>query len=718
MRLFRYFKGHGLALLLVLVLLVCQAFTDLMLPTLTSQIVDVGIQQAGVEHVAVDRMSDETHRFIEPLVPQADDALFAASYERDGDAWRLTDEGRANQAKLDEILAMPLALAHSKDRPEVSSFYQMMADYEAGRADRAQLLEAADAAKEPLGATSDEMVSQLGIAGARAEYEDLGYNLTDMQMGYLARTGAVMLALAALGAVFAIGVGFIAARTGAKIAFDLRQKLFSRVVSFGEEEIGRFSAASLITRGTNDIQLIQMVCMMLMRMVLYAPILGIGGIIMVMVVNASLGWIVVVAIVCVAAVLAVVFKLALPKFKIMQQLIDRVNLVAREMLTGLPVIRAFDRQPYEQERFDEASTRLMRTQLFTNRVMTFLMPAMMLIMNATSVAIVWFGGLGVDNGSIQTGDLIAFITYSMVIIMGFLMLGMISMMLPRAAVAAERVDEVIETEPRVHDAPKAQLVKLPADEAKGAKISFEDVSFAYEGSDKPTLDGLNFTVEPGQTLAIIGSTGSGKSTVLKLIERFFDVTAGQVLIDGVDVRDLSQHELRQQLGFVPQKAFLFTGTIATNVAYSDEAMSDAQMEEALSVAQALDFVNEEEDGADTAIAQGGTNVSGGQRQRLAIARALAARPRALLFDDSFSALDYKTDAQLRQALKQRLSGVTQVIVAQRVASIRDADVIVVLEEGRMVGRGTHDQLMETCDAYREIAYSQLSAEELEGGEAA
>lgn len=730
MHLLGYFRAHKAAVAVVLVLLIAQAFTDLALPNLTSQIVDVGIQQSGVESAAVDAMTDRTFELACAASPADDEALLRASYDKAGEGtWALNAEGRAHRADLERILAFPLVAAHAGDGLPEDSLDQMMAAYHAGTLDKQRVLDLVDQAKGHLGASSG-LLDQQALAAARAEYEAVGYNLADLQMGFLLRTGGAMLGLAALGMALSICVGLVAARTGARIGYDLRSRLFARVVSFSEGDIGRFSAASLITRGTNDIQLIQNVSVMLLRMVLSAPVLAAGGIIMVMATNASMGWIIVVAIVCVFAVIGVVFKVAMPKFKVMQRLIDRVNLVAREMLTGMSVIRAFDRQPFEEERFDEASTRLMRTQLFTNRVMTFMMPAMMLIMNATSVAIVWVGGQYVDTGIIQTGDLIAFITYAMVIIMSFLMLGMVSIMLPRADVAAERVNEVLAAEPAVRDPDPAvaeraarrlaaaQAARAAEGGPRGVEIAFNDVSFAYDDSDERVLDSVSFTARPGQTLAIIGSTGSGKSTVVKLIERFYDVTAGSVTVDGVDVRDLPQATLRSQLGYVPQKAFLFSGTVETNVAYADAGMGEERVERALACAQALSFVNEREDGVDAAVSQGGSNVSGGQRQRLAIARAIAADARAYLFDDSFSALDYKTDAALRQAMAEDLGDVTQIIVAQRISTIRHADCIVVLNEGRVAGRGTHDELMAGCEEYREIAYSQLSAEELAGGDAA
>lgn len=688
MRIIRYLLGHKAAMALATLLLVALVATDLALPTLTSDIVDVGIQQAGIEHVATDRMSAATHDAIADRL--ADDAqaaqLFAEGYEADGDAYALTAYGREHLAALDQAITPAMVAIHF----------------------------GSDAAQAP----GDAVLTQQGIAAARAEYERLGYDLASMQMGYLLRIGALMLGIAAVGMALNIAVSFIASRTGARIGRDLRNQLFGRVVRFSEAEIGAFSAASLITRGTNDVQLIQNVSIMLVRMVMYAPIMAVGGIIMVMVTNASMGWVIVAAIVAVFCVIGVVFRLANPKFKAMQKLIDRVNLVARDMLDGLPVIRAFDREAFEEQRFDEASARLMRTQLFTNRVMTFMMPTMMLIMNLTSVAIVYVGGLYIDAGTIQTGDLIAFITYAMVIIMSFLMLGMMAIMLPRANVAAQRVDEVLAARPAIVDPPNPR--KLPAQVAgRGAEIAFHDVGFRYADSDECVLEHVSFTARPGTTLAIIGPTGSGKSTIVKLMERFYDVTEGSVTIDGIDVRDLAQADLRATFGYAPQAAFLFSGTVRSNVAYSDEAMPDERVQNALAIAQAQAFVDERAEGLDAPIAQGGSNVSGGQRQRLAVARALATEARAFLFDDTFSALDYKTDALLRAELDRSLGGTTRIIVAQRIATIMHADHIVVLDEGRVAGQGTHDELMASCGAYREIALSQLSASELgEGGAAA
>ena len=720
MRIIRYLKNCKVAVLLIVCLLVVQAFTDLALPHYTSDIVDVGIQQSGVEHAATDEMTAKTHDEIAMMLPVDDEQTFRDAYtETDDGTYKLNDQGKKEQEELDRMVALPLVAIHYSSQIPDLDLDQVMQAYEAGAIDKQKILDMLDEAKQHMGDMGDSIVDQQAIAAAKAEYESLGYNLSDMQMGYLVRIGLLMLGLAALGMVAAVLVGFIASRTAAKVGATLRSKLFRRVVSFSDAEVQSFSAASLITRGTNDIQLVQMVTVMLLRMVLYAPILAIGGIIMVSRTNLAMSWIIILAVAVIFVLIMVLMRVALPKFQIMQTLIDRVNLVSREILTGLPVIRAFARQPYEEKRFDEASTKLMKTQLFTNRVMTFMMPLMMLIMNGVSVLIVWVGGSYIDNGTIQTGDLIAFITYAMVIIMSFLMIGMISIMLPRADVAAQRVNEVLETKPTICDpaADKARDAELRRS-GEGATIAFNDVSFRYGDSKECVLEHIDFTAEPGKTTALIGSTGSGKSTVIKLIERFYDVTEGSVTIDGVDVRDVTQQALREQLGYVPQKAFLFSGTIESNVAYADEGMSVDRIREAVDIAQASEFVASKEEGLGTRVSQGGSNVSGGQRQRLAIARALATEARAYLFDDSFSALDYKTDAALRQELHTRLGGKTVVIVAQRISTVLHADRIVVLDDGRIVGQGTHEELMETCEEYREIAMSQLSEAELNGGDAA
>ena len=677
MRLFKYLSKHLGAVALVFVLLIGQAFCDLMLPNYTAQIVDIGIQQAGVDHASTTELSATTHDAIASQLAGDEAEFFADSYDVSSDGtYVMNDFGKAHRAELDEIVALPL----------VTMFAGADADID------------------------EDLVGQQAIVAARAEYASLGYDMNAMQMNALLLIALKMMGFVLGSVVISSLVGFVASRTGAKIGRELRTKLFTKVMSFSDAEVQRFSAASLITRGTNDIQQIQMMSIMLLRMVLYAPILAVGGVIMITRMDISMGWIIGVAIAAIVVVALVLMAIVMPKFRIMQKLIDRVNLVSREMLTGVSVVRAFGQQTHEQERFDKASTELMRTQLFTNRVMVFIMPIMMMIMNIVSVVIVWIGAGQIDAGNIQTGDLIAFITYSMVIIMGFLMLSMLAIIAPRADVSAGRIDEVLEAEVSIVD-PVAP-VESPASEEPGARIEFDHVSFRYDDNSEHVLHDVTFTAEPGKTLAIIGSTGSGKSTVLKLIERFYDVSEGAVRVDGVDVREVPLHDLRSQFGYVPQRAFLFTGTIESNVGYGVDGISDERILGAVDIAQASEFLESKEDGLDAEITQGGTNVSGGQRQRLAIARALATDARALLFDDSFSALDYKTDAALRKALAERLPGKTQIIVAQRIATVMRADKIIVLDEGAVVGEGTHEDLLRACEQYREIAFSQLSPEEL------
>ena len=720
MRIIKNLAQHKLVVLLIVVLLCVQAACDLALPNYTSDIVDTGIQQQGVQDVAAEQLTGRTHDLVAMMLPESDEQVFADAYAQNEDGtYSLTESGKRDRAALDDVMALPMTVNCYSDQIAKLDLDQVKAAYDQGMIGKDDIQAMLDRARGSMGDMADTLIAQQGLAAARAEYEQLGYDLDAMQMDYLAATGAKMLGLAALGMAIAVMVGFLASRTAAKVGRSLRERLFNQVVGFSDAEIQSFSAASLITRGTNDVQLVQMVTVMLLRMVLYAPILAIGGIIMIARTDLSMGWIIIAAVLAIAVVMGVLMKVAMPKFKIMQKLIDRVNLVSRELLTGLPVIRAFGREQHEEARFDEANTRLMKTQLFTNRVMTFMMPLMMLVMNLVSVGIIWFGGHAIDAGNLQTGDLIAFITYSMVIIMGFLMIGMLSIMLPRADVAAQRIDEVLACKPSIVDPEpgKAKDALLGADGLPGARIAFENVSFKYSDGAECVLEDVSFTCEPGKTTAIIGSTGSGKSTVLKLAERFHDVTSGRITVDGVDVRDVSQHALRAQLGYVPQAAFLFSGTIASNVGYGVDDADEDRIRAAADVAQASEFIAERTEGLATPISQGGTNVSGGQRQRLAIARALATDARAYLFDDSFSALDYKTDAALRHELSSRLGGKTVIIVAQRISTVLNADQIVVLDDGRVVGAGTHEQLMESCQEYREIAMSQLSEEELKGGDA-
>lgn len=775
MRIIQYLKSSKVAVLLITLLLIVQAFADLSLPRYTSDLVDVGIQQGGIEHASPDEMSADTFNYICMLADENTEQLIRDSYEQntagenEASNYILSEYGKENRAELDSAIALPLVLVYMSDimgdvsssdasssgasasdassgvsgesnnaayslssfeAPSSSSnvaalaqnamqsgsfdWAQLYSAYESGAISKAEIQSFIDQARQAYGAIDDLLIQQQAIEAVKAEYEALGMDLGVIQLQYLAWLGAQMLGVAALMMAASISVGFVASRTAAKIARNLRERLFEKVVSFSDAEVQSFSAASLITRGTNDIQQIQMVLVMLLRMVLYAPILAIGGIIMVSQTNLAMSWIIVLAIVVIGIVIALLMALALPKFKIMQKLIDRVNLVSREMLTGMSVIRAFDRQEYEEARFDEASKALYKTQLFTNRVMTFMMPTMMLVMNGVSVLIVWVGGSYIDSGVIQTGDMIAFITYSMVIVMSFLMISMIAIMLPRADVAAQRVNEVLDTENSIHDPEESQVEKLDKN-AKGLSVEFDNVTFAYnEGSD-PVLKDISFVAEPGKTTAIIGSTGSGKSTIMKLIERFYEVTQGAIRVGGVDVRSMKQHELRRELGYVPQKAFLFSGTIESTIAYANEDMDEDRVRKAADIAQATEFITAKEQGFESEISQGGTNVSGGQRQRLSIARALASDARVLLFDDSFSALDYATDARLRHALATEAAGKTVLVVAQRIATVLNADNILVLEDGELVGSGTHKELLSTCPTYREIAQSQLSEEELKGG---
>lgn len=782
MRIIQYLKSSKVAVLLITLLLIVQAFADLSLPRYTSDLVDVGIQQGGIEHASPDEMSADTFNYICMLAGEDTEQVIRDSYEQntagengtragenEARNYTLSEYGKENRVELDSAIALPLVLVHmsdimgdasssdasssgasasdassgvsgesnnaayslsSSEAPSSSGdvtalaqsamqsgsfdWAQLYSAYESGAISKAEIQSFIDQARQAYGAIDDSLIQQQAIEAVKAEYEALGMDLGAIQLQYLAWLGAQMLGVAALMMAASISVGFVASRTAAKIARNLRERLFEKVVSFSDAEVQSFSAASLITRGTNDIQQIQMVLVMLLRMVLYAPILAIGGIIMVSQTNLAMSWIIVLAIVVIGIVIALLMALALPKFKIMQKLIDRVNLVSREMLTGMSVIRAFDRQEYEEARFDEASTALYKTQLFTNRVMTFMMPTMMLVMNGVSVLIVWVGGSYIDSGVIQTGDMIAFITYSMVIVMSFLMISMIAIMLPRADVAAQRVNEVLDTENSIHDPEESQVEKLDKN-AKGLSVEFDNVTFAYnEGSD-PVLKDISFVAEPGKTTAIIGSTGSGKSTIMKLIERFYEVTQGAIRVGGVDVRSMKQHELRRELGYVPQKAFLFSGTIESTIAYANEDMDEDRVRKAADIAQATEFITAKEQGFESEISQGGTNVSGGQRQRLSIARALASDARVLLFDDSFSALDYATDARLRHALATEAAGKTVLVVAQRIATVLNADKILVLEDGELVGSGTHKELLSTCPTYREIAQSQLSEEELKGG---
>ena len=577
----------------------------------------------------------------------------------------------------------------------------------------AQLLSLRETITDQLGDMSDSLLNQKAILFVKEEYEALGKDPGSIQIAYLLKTGGKMLGFTLLMAVCAIAVSFLASRAAASIGKNLRGQVFGKVLSFSSGEMHRFSTASLITRSTNDIQQVQMVAVMLLRMISYAPILGIGGVLKVVGTKTGMAWIIGLAVAVIMAVVLILVSVAMPKFKLMQKLVDRMNLVSREILTGLSVIRAFSREKFEEKRFDEANRNLMKTQLFTNRVMTFMMPAMMLIMNCVTVMIVWFGAKGIDAGNLQVGDMMAFMTYTMQIVMSFLMITMVSVMLPRAGVAADRIEEILRTDSSIVDAKKTEDEKLT--QCRG-ELRFEDVSFKYPGAEGDVLEHISFTAKPGQTTAVIGSTGCGKSTLIQLIPRFYDVTKGKITLDGVDIRNLSQHKLREVMGLVPQKGVLFSGTIASNIKLAGEdEISDETMKEAAQTAQATEFIDAKPEGYDSPVAQGGSNVSGGQKQRLAIARVIAKHPKVYLFDDSFSALDYKTDAALRKALHEQAADATVLIVAQRISTIMNAEQILVLEDGKIVGKGTHEELMKNCSAYQEIARSQLSESELKGG---
>ena len=709
-KLFRNLWRHKGAVLLIVLLLIGQAYCDLSLPSYTSDIVDVGIQQGGIENAVPERMREETFNNIALFLTEEERALAEESYTLAEGVRELNTSDRQTIEQLDEAFGLPMVILSSLEESgmDLSGLSQAMLN--SGLTEDA-IDGIRQQALESMGDMSDSIISQRAVLFVQAEYEALGMDLGQVQMNYLLSTGAKMLGLTLLMVATAVLSGLLSSRTAAKIGMELRGQVFTRVLSFSNNELNKFSIASLITRSTNDIQQVQMVEVMLLRMVLYAPIIGIGGIIRVAGTRTGLSWIIVVAVVAIFVLVMTLLAVAMPKFKKMQTLVDRLNLVAREILTGLSVIRAFDREKYEEDRFDTANQNLMKTQLFTNRVMNIMMPAMMLIMNCVTVMIIWFGGHGIDAGTMQVGDMIAFITYTMQIVMAFLMITMISVMLPRAGVAADRIQEVLDTPLSIHDAASVRDEELK--DAKG-ELRFEDVSFRYEGADEDALEHISFTAKPGETTAIIGSTGCGKSTLIHLIPRFYDVTQGRITIDGVDIREISQEKLHSLLGFVPQKGNLFSGTIASNIKYGGDWITDEKMEEAAQIAQATEFIETKPDGYDSPIAQGGSNVSGGQKQRLSIARAIAKSPKIFLFDDSFSALDYKTDAQLRKALHEKTADAAVLIVAQRISTILHANRILVLEDGKIVGDGTHEQLLESCAAYQEIARSQLSESELKG----
>lgn len=750
-KILKFAKKSWYIILAIILLLFIQANCELALPEYTSNIVDVGIQYRGIENSVPDVIRQTSMENLSLFLTEEQKQTVLAEYTlldktkikeeeyqkyqkaypklSEENLYILNDTGlkkeekEAQIEKLKEILAPAetiyllftsqgeqaeqmrkqiLGAMQIEENTEID-FFTLLSSFP-----KENLIQMKENIVKEMTVSSDTMLESMAISFLQEEYQNIGIALDKVQMNYLKNVGGRMIALALLTMAAAILVGYLAAKLAARTSRDLRNQVFQKVVGFSSEEMNRFSTASLITRSTNDIQQVQQVLVMLFRIVAYAPIMGIGGIIKVFHTNASMTWIIAVAVGVIMFMVMILMQVAMPKFKSMQKLVDRLNLVSREILTGIPVIRAFSREKYEEKRFDSASRDLMKTQLFTTRTMSFMMPAMMFIMNAITVLILWVGSHGIDLGQLQVGDMMAFITYTMQIVMSFLMLTMISVMLPRASVAADRIDEILKSETVIHNPenPKKDVIQ------KG-EVRFENVSFQYPGAEECALTDIDFTAKPGETTAIIGSTGCGKSTLVQLIPRLFDVTKGKITIDGVDIRQMDMKELRRKIGYVPQKGILFSGTIASNLKFGASDISDEKMEEAAAIAQAAEFIETKPERYETGIAQGGTNVSGGQKQRLSIARAIAKNPNIYVFDDSFSALDYKTDITLRKALKEKVSEATVLIVAQRISTIIHAEKIIVLEDGKIVGMGTHEELMKDNKVYQQIAISQLSKEELE-----
>ncbi len=734
-KLFKYLKTYWKMAFVILLVLLVQVYCDLSLPSYTSDIVNVGIQQAGVDDKIPEAISEEEMEKVLLFVQADDRQTVLDAYEKDENTYDQTayvlkkniQDDEEKTEELEELLSVPMMMTAGFEQGSDTTAKieeQLRANIPAEMLPKdatvfdilkmlpeEQLSQMTDKMKDQMDDMPDTIIEQAGISYIKTAYEDLGMDMNQMQFHYLFATGGKMLALALLGMLASVLVGLLASRVGASTGRDLRGRVFRKVVGFSNNEFDQFSTASLITRSTNDIQQIQMLIVMLLRIVLYAPLIAIGGIYKVFQTNVSMSWIIALAAILIVLVVSVLFIVAMPKFKIMQQLVDKLNLVTREILTGLSVIRAFSTEKHEEERFDKANRDLTKTNLFVNRAMTFMMPVMMVVMNAISVLIVWTGAHGINEGQMQVGDMMAFIQYTMQIIMGFLMLCMISVMLPRAAVAAERVDEVLTSETIIRD--PEQPKHLPK-KTEGV-LKFNHVSFKYPGADEDVLEDIDFTAHPGQTTAIIGSTGSGKSTLVNLIPRFYDVTEGSITLDGIDIREMTQQELRSKLGYVPQKGVLFSGTIGSNIMFGNPDGNEQDMEEAAKIAQATEFIDTKSKKYDSTISQGGGNVSGGQKQRLSIARAIAKHPKLFVFDDSFSALDYKTDVALRKALKEKTSDSTVLIVAQRISTILHAEQIIVLDDGKIAGVGTHQELLKNCEVYQQIAASQLSEAELKAG---
>lgn len=718
LKLVKYLKKSAGIIVVIIALLFLQAYCDLSLPSYTSDIINVGIQQGGIEDAVPSQIRDESLKQLFLFMTTKEQQVVQKHYEQKEDGiWELKDVTKDEREELNSIFAQPMmiALTLSADSEETKQMKEQMQLPEGVsildammQMPQEQLDQMKGQMAEQIENMPEMMVDQASISYVKAEYEAQDMDLDQLQNNYMKITGVKMVAMALVIMLASVSVAFLSCRVAAGFARDVREDVYKKVVSFSNAEFNKFSTASLITRSTNDVQQIQLVMSMIFRIVLYAPILGIGGFMKVLNTNTSMAWIIGVAVGAILLVVLILFAVAMPRFKRLQTLIDKMNLVTREILTGLSVIRAFSTEKHEEKRFEDANQTLTKTNLFVNRCMTFMMPTMMLIMNLITLLIVYVGAHSIDDGLMQVGDMMAFIQYTMQIIMSFLMLTMMSIMLPRASVSGTRISEVLHTPLTIHD-PEKDKIK---EESKESSVEFKHVSFAYPGASENVLTDLNFVAKHGETTAIIGSTGSGKSTLVNLIPRFFDVTEGQVLVNGVDVRDMKQHELRDKLGYVPQKGVLFSGTIDSNLRYGCEDASKETIQKAAEIAQATEFISAKTEGFDSPIAQGGTNVSGGQKQRLSIARAIAKNPEIYIFDDSFSALDYKTDVVLRQALKQETKDAVTIIVAQRISTILHAEQILVLDEGRIVGKGTHEELMKTCDVYRQIAMSQLSEKEL------
>lgn len=717
LKMFHYMKERWYYVVMIIVLLFVQAYCDLSLPDYTSKIVNVGIQQKGIEDGVPDTIRKESMEHLLLFLDEKEKAKVEDAYTLKDDVYKRNDVTKEERDELNSILAIPMMAAGSLEDeekaaeiktqmglPEESDLWQVLEQLP-----QEQLDSMKDSLTEKIKEMPESIVTQAAVQFVQTEYEAQGIDVDAMQIQYLMTSGLKMLAMALVIMLAAVSVTFLSSRVAAFLGRNLRNGVYRKVISFSGEELNHFSTASLITRSTNDIQQVQLVFAMIFRIVLYAPILGVGGVLKVLQTDVSMTWILGVAVVAILILVGFLFAVAMPKFKILQYRIDELNLVSREILTGLSVIRAFSREKHEEERFEEVNERLTKTNLFVNRCMTFMMPAMMLIMNGITVLIIYNGSHAVDNGTMQVGNMMAFMQYAMQIIMSFLMITMMSIMLPRASVSAKRINEIMETKVSIES---PETAKIPENNKKG-EVRFEQVGFAYPGAEEETLSDINFTAQKGETVAFIGSTGSGKSTLVNLIPRFFDVTSGKILVDGVDIREMGLHDLRERIGYVPQKGVLFSGTIDSNIRYGKEDATKEEVNRAAEIAQAQEFIGQKEKGMESEIAQGGTNVSGGQKQRLSIARAIAKNPEIYIFDDSFSALDYKTDVVLRRALKKETKDATTLIVAQRISTILHADKILVLDEGKIVGEGTHKELLKTCEVYQQIAMSQLSKEELE-----